>query len=53
MGRHLREPAEICAYRVLVLDDPEMLGVEAPGNAAVVIKFWLKTGRSEAGKPAG
>ncbi|MEX0818764.1 MAG: mechanosensitive ion channel domain-containing protein [Pirellulaceae bacterium] len=40
LGRELRQDPD---FRGLILDDLEMLGVDAFGNSAVVIKFLIKT----------
>ena len=40
LGRELRRDPEFSA---LILDDPEMLGVDQFGDSAVVIKFLIKT----------
>jgi small-conductance mechanosensitive channel len=40
LGRELRQDP---AFADLILEDPEMLGVDAFGDSAVVIKFFLKT----------
>ncbi|MFO0974658.1 MAG: mechanosensitive ion channel [Phycisphaerae bacterium] len=40
LGRELRRDPE---YRRLILDDPEMLGVEKFENSCVVIRFIMKT----------
>ena len=40
LGKELRQDPY---YGDLILDDPEMLGVDAFGDSAVVIKFFIKT----------
>src|SRR5262249_44138375 len=40
MGREIRQDP---AFGPLILDDPEMLGVDDLADSAVVIKFFLKT----------
>lgn len=40
LGRELRRDAE---FSEVILDDPEMLGVDAFGDSAVMIKFFIKT----------
>ncbi len=40
LGREIRTDP---AYSKLILDDPEMLGVDSLGESAVVIKFFVKT----------
>ncbi|MCG3138393.1 MAG: hypothetical protein HJJLKODD_02256 [Phycisphaerae bacterium] len=40
LGRELRRDPE---YRDLILDDPEMLGLDEFGNSAVIVKFLIKT----------
>ncbi|HZY84935.1 MAG TPA: mechanosensitive ion channel domain-containing protein [Gemmataceae bacterium] len=40
LGRELRQDP---AYAPLILDDPEMLGVDDLGASAVVIRFFVKT----------
>jgi small conductance mechanosensitive channel len=40
LGREMRNDPK---YSNLILDDPEMLGVDAFGDSAVVIKFFIKT----------
>ncbi|MGF1510288.1 MAG: mechanosensitive ion channel domain-containing protein [Myxococcota bacterium] len=40
LGRELRTDEN---FRSMILDDPEMLGVDAFGDSAVVIKFFIKT----------
>jgi small conductance mechanosensitive channel len=40
LGKELRQDPY---YKDLILDDPEMLGVDSFGDSAVVIKFFIKT----------
>jgi len=40
LGRQMRQDPN---YSWLILDDPQMLGVDAFGDSAVVIKFFIKT----------
>jgi small conductance mechanosensitive channel len=40
LGKELRRDV---AFSPLILDDPEMLGVDSLGDSAVVIKFFIKT----------
>lgn len=40
LGRELRQDPQ---FSNLILDDPEMLGVDELGDSAVVIKFYIKT----------
>jgi len=40
LGKELRQDPY---YQDLILDDPEMLGVDSFGDSAVVIKFFIKT----------
>jgi small-conductance mechanosensitive channel len=40
LGREMRQDPKFAS---LILDDPEMLGVDAFGDSAVVIKFFIKT----------
>ncbi len=40
LGKELREAPE---FGNLILEDPTMLGVEALGDSAVVVKFFIKT----------
>ncbi len=40
LGRQLRSDPEIGRF---ILEDPEMLGVDAFGDSAVIIKFFIKT----------
>lgn len=40
LGREIRRDP---AFSPLILDDPEMLGVDQLGDSAVVIKFFIKT----------
>jgi len=40
LGRELRQDA---AFGPLILDDPEMLGVDALADSSVVLKFFIKT----------
>ena len=40
LGKELRQDPY---YGDLILDDPEMLGVDSFGDSAVVIKFFIKT----------
>jgi len=40
LGKQMRTEPE---FKYLILDDPEMLGVDSFGDSAVVIKFFIKT----------
>lgn len=40
LGKELREDI---AFRHLILDDPEMLGVDAFADSAIVVRFFIKT----------
>lgn len=40
IGQELRKSP---GYEMLIVDDPEMLGVDALGDSAVIIKFLMKT----------
>lgn len=40
IGQELRKTP---GYELLIVDDPEMLGVDALGDSAVIIKFFMKT----------
>lgn len=40
LGKELRRDPQ---YRNMILEDPEMLGVESLGDSSVVIRFFLKT----------
>lgn len=40
IGQELRKTP---GYELLIVDDPEMLGVDALGDSAVIIKFHMKT----------
>ena len=40
LGREMRQDPN---YSALILDDPEMLGVDGFGDSAVTIKFFIKT----------
>ncbi len=40
LGRELRKDPK---FKLMILDDLEMLGVDALGDSAVVIKFFIKT----------
>lgn len=40
IGQELRKAP---GYELLIVDDPEMLGVDALGDSAVIIKFYMKT----------
>jgi small conductance mechanosensitive channel len=40
LGKELRQDPY---YGDLIMDDPEMLGVDSFGDSAVVIKFFIKT----------
>ncbi len=40
IGQELRQTS---GYELLIVDDPEMLGVDSLGDSAVIIKFLMKT----------